>query len=73
MTFRPKNPFGFLIILRLTVLLISAAYLLTPHAIVRSPEHIQLSVIHMDSSNGSGMFYSWVPLQMHTAAALLRE
>ena len=49
-----KDTLSLLIILCLTSLLLSAAYFLTPHAVVRSPEHTQLSVIHMDSPNGSG-------------------
>ena len=56
-----KDTLSLLIILCLTSLLLSAAYFLTPHAVVRSPEHTQLSVIHMDSPNGSGTSYSWVP------------
>ena len=47
-----KDTLSLLIILCLTSLLLSAAYFLTPHAVVRSPEHTQLSVIHMDSPNG---------------------
>lgn len=42
-----KDTLSLLIILCLTSLLLSAAYFLTPHAVVRSPEHTQLSVIHM--------------------------
>ena len=57
-----KDTLSLLIILCLTSLLLSAAYFLTPHAVVRSPEHTQLSVIHMDSPNGSGTSYSWVPM-----------
>ena len=52
-----KDTLSLLIILCLTSLLLSAAYFLTPHAVVRSPEHTQLSVIHMDSPNGSGTSY----------------
>lgn len=41
-----KDTLSLLIILCLTSLLLSAAYFLTPHAVVRSPEHTQLSVSH---------------------------
>lgn len=59
---RRKAALSFAVILFLTALLLSAAYFLTPHAVVRSPEHTRLSVIHMDSPNGSGTSSSWVPM-----------
>ena len=39
-----KDTLSLLIILCLTSLLLSAAYFLTPHAVVRSPEQILMSI-----------------------------
>ena len=56
-----KDTLSLLIILCLTSLLLSAAYFLTPHAVVRAPEHTQFSFFLLDSLNVSGTSYSCVP------------